>query len=193
MGDALTAPATPGAPVAPSDGDQLRRAAEADRAKKRRLLEKLKQAKTSTEALELMKKLGGGADPDAPATAVDQVKPEKLEPGQKPGWPKPSEVAVIEPFLADAFQETGSALTVGAALIEDQDMALLVRAMGTVLSGEGGAKLASKWAPLVALYAPAFLGTPHFAAIAGTVAFAVAVKSAAVAELQAKAGEVAPA
>jgi hypothetical protein len=162
----------------PSDvkrpADEAARAKEADRAKRRRLLEKLKGAKDADELRKLMGKYAGGAKLEGADADLDQVlaagPAEPLEPGQRPGWPKPSEVDEIETMLRDGLKSTGDfgVFVVGKAMNPRTPEAIIATAVATCLKEEPGEQLARAWAPLVALYAPKVLLTPHAQAVLGT-------------------------
>lgn len=175
----VTAPA-----AAPSDGelapetkrpaDEAARQKEADRARRRRVMDKLKNAKSEDELRKLMQKYSGVAGVDD-SEAAGLVPAAPLEPGQRPGWPAPSKVAVIEEIVRDGLSGTAElAETIVTGFVGDpatDDSAFI----GVTIAGcfkkdqPAAAKLAEAWAPLIALYAPAWMETPAFAAGLGTV------------------------
>lgn len=168
------------AELAPSDAeleakkpaDEAARAKEADRARRRRVMDKLKSAKSEDELRKLMQKYSGVAGLDESEASLTPAAP--LEPGQRPGWPAPSKVQQVEAMLKDAIAgtaEVAESLVTGFAGDPAQNEGALI---GVTIAAcfkkhaAPGERLAEAWAPLVALYAPAWMETPGFAAAIGT-------------------------
>ena len=177
---AAAPPETPAAAAPASDqvkpaADVDRRAKEAARAKRRRLEAKLKDGAKDAKTEAALKK-------DAEEKAPEKEK-EKLEPGQLPGWPAPSTVAQVLPLLEVSFKKSGGIL----AGVTSQDTAGdWMRGAGKVLQGDGGKQLAEAWAPVLAIYLPHFLTTPHGQAVVATSLVVAAVVQAAQAEAAAR-------
>lgn len=149
---------------------------EADRARRRRLQEKLKGAKTTKDLKKLMRELGADGEADAEEKLASGVVAKPLEPGQKPGWPPPSSIAFVEPMLVDALRDSGAALR--GFVTSDDATGDALRAVCECMSGEPGEKLAKAWAPLVALYMPSIMMSPYAPAVIGTAGFALTVTAA---------------
>lgn len=172
-----SAPASAAPPVASASPDRAKAAAE--KAKQRRMLKKLKEAKSNDEMIRMLTG-ATSEEPEEKRTKKAAAPAEELEPGQKKGWPKPSEIASFEGALKSVFALAGSgagaavAIMDGAGQLKTQEERLLAVAVSTgiqkSLEGSAGDKLAEAWAPIAAKYLPDFFTSPWFPAVIGTAA-----------------------
>jgi hypothetical protein len=164
------------APLDPEAREALNR-----RAAMNRLIGKVKAEKDEAKRAQLLEealaKMGRPRtlEPPPPATPPAPAPPplaEPLEPGQRPGWPKPSVVARFEPLLLDVLAQVRSMLdgTVPGMLLaprsgqaRDQESGVLREVVV-----DPCAELARAWAPVAAQYIPEEATTPLATAVVVT-------------------------
>jgi hypothetical protein len=162
------------APLDPEAREALNR-----RAAMNRLIGKVKAEKDEAKRAQLLEealaKMGRPRTLESPPPATAPAPPplaEPLEPGQRPGWPKPSVVARFEPLLLDVLVQVRSMLdgTVPGMLLaprsgqaRDQESGVLREVVV-----DPCAELARAWAPVAAQYIPEEATTPLATALVVT-------------------------
>lgn len=211
--EASTSPsdAPPAEVDAAATKENARREKEAQRARVRRLTDKLKATKSEGELKALMRKMALGEE-EAETVAKLEGGAQVLEPGQKPGWPPPSEILQWEATLGETLATAGELVgpLVAAAVshgylepsaqrVSDAVCAVMGQVQGDgqdkrAVPGPAGERLAKAWAPIAAKYAPAILVSPWWGAAFGTLGAGVIIGAAVSEALAAdKAQEGAPA
>lgn len=195
--DAATAEQPAAAPPAPAEDTAKRKTRERrpldpearDALNRRqatnRLLTRVKAAKDDEKRAQLLEEalakmgrprtLREDPPPATPAPASSAAAPapaEPLEPGQRPGWPKPSVVARFEPVLLDAFGQLRTMLggTIPGALLEPRTGKARDQKTGELVdvTVDPCAALAQAWAPVAAQYIPEDATTPLATALVVT-------------------------